>query len=98
MTQLHKYTTSAERRTAYCLRLCNTPAAAWPASMPSTARWRIALDRATQLLQTVGQEMQDYSDGRTERWREGQSAERLHENLEQINNLREQLDDLRSNF
>jgi hypothetical protein len=105
MAQPRKHATSAERQAAYRLRLRNAPGnslalpvAAGPSSMPSTARWRVAIDRAARLLQTVGEEMQDYSDERSERWQEGQSADRFHENLEQVNDLQALLDDLRSNF
>jgi hypothetical protein len=74
------------------------PVAAGPSSMPSSARWRTAIDRAARLLLTIGEEMQAYSDQRSERWHEGQSAESFHENLDLINDLQSQLDDLRSNF
>jgi len=66
--------------------------------MPSTARWRIALDRAECLLQAVSEQMQAFSDGRSEQWHAGQSADLFHECLDQINELQAQLDDLRSNF
>jgi hypothetical protein len=98
MPQPRKCTTSIEREIAYCLRLGNFPVDLGSPSMSSIARWRIALDRATRLLQTISEEMQNYSDEWTERWHEDQSAEYFHENIEQINDLRELLDDLRSNF
>jgi hypothetical protein len=74
------------------------PAAASPWSMPSTARWRIALDRAACLLQIIGAQMQTYSDGRPTHWHAGQGADHFHECLDQINELQAQLDDLRGNF
>lgn len=105
MAQARKHTTNAERQAAYRARLRNRdenqfslPGAAGPSSMPSTARWRKALNQATLLLQTVGEEMQAYSDERTERWHEGQSAEIFHETMDQVVELQTQLDDLRSNF
>lgn len=105
MAQPRKHTTNAERQAAYRARLHNVadhqlglPVAAGPSSMPSTARWRVALDRATRLMQTVSDEMQNYSDDRSERWHEGQSAERFHETLDQLNELLGQVDDLRSNY
>lgn len=105
MAQPRKHTTNATRQAAYRERLRNAPnnllalpASAGPSSMPSTARWRMALDQATRLLQTLSEEMQAYSDERSERWREGQSAEHFHESLDQVNDLQAQLDDLRSNF
>ena len=105
MAQPRKHSTCAERQAAYRRRLRNAsgsplalPVAAGPSSMPSTARWRTALDMATRLLQTVAEEMQSYSDERSERWQEGQSAEAFYETLDQVNTLQDQLDDLRSNF
>jgi hypothetical protein len=105
MAQPRKHSTNAERQAAYRARQHNAPdqplalpAAAGPSSMPSTARWRMALDRATRLMQTVSEEMQAYSDDRSELWHEGQSAERFHESLDQVYELQTQLDDLRSNF
>jgi hypothetical protein len=105
MAQQRKYSTSAERQSAYRARMRNAPdaplclpAAAGPSSMPSTARWRVALDRATRLLSTVSDEMQAYSDNRSERWQDSQSAENFHESLDQVNDLQASLDDLRSNF
>jgi hypothetical protein len=105
MAHPRKHSTNAERQAAYRARLNNAPGsplalpvAAGPSSMPSTARWRKALDQAARLMQTVGDEMQTYSDERSERWQESQSAERFHENLDQVTELQAQLDDLRSNF
>jgi hypothetical protein len=79
-------------------RLLSEPVAASPSLMPSTARWRIALDRAANLLQMVSEQMQAYSDGRCEDWHEGPGAHRFHENLELINELQAHVDDLRSDF
>ena len=105
MAQPRKHLDNAQRQAAYRARLREAPdsplalpVAAGPSSMPSTARWRQALDQAARLLQTVGDEMQRYSDNRSERWHEGLSAERFHENLSEVTELQGQLDDLRSNF
>jgi hypothetical protein len=89
------YITERRRILAHTI---NEPAAATPWSMPSTARWRLAVDRAARLLQSVSEQMQAYSDGRTQDWHSGRSADCFHENLEQINELQAQIDDLRSNF
>lgn len=105
MAQPRKHATNAERQAAYRARLRNTaedplalPAAAGPSSMPSSARWRTALDKAARLMQTVSQEMQAYSDQRSERWHEGESAQCFHDCLDHVVDLQEQIDDLRSNF
>jgi len=105
MVQARKHSTSKERQAAYRARLraaqgdpLTLPAAAGPSSMPSTARWRTGLDKAARLMQVVGQEMQTYSDQRTERWHDGESAERFHECLDRVVDLHDQIDDLRSDF
>jgi len=67
-------------------------------TVSSTSRWKMAIDLAERLLQTVAEEMQDYSDQRSEKWRGGDVADRFHENLEQVNDIRDQLDDLKSEF
>ncbi len=100
-----KHPTNAERQAAYRARLRSAPGsllalpvAAGPSSMPSTARWRMAIDQATRLLQTVGEEMEAYANERSERWHEGRSAEIFNDNLDTVTDLQAQLDDLRSNF
>ena len=105
MAQSRKHATNAERQAAYRARLRNAPdsplalpASAGPSSMPSTARWRKVLDQATRLLQTLSEEMQAYSDDRSEHWHAGASAEHFHESLDTVNDLTGQLDDLRSSF
>jgi hypothetical protein len=66
--------------------------------MPSKARWRKALDQATRLLYAVREEMEDYSQERSDRWQEGGPAEVFRESMEQLDKLHTQLDDLRSEF
>jgi len=58
----------------------------------------MGLDRAQRILQTLSDQMQAYSDGRSEHWHLGQSAHSFHESLDQVNDLITQVDDLRSNF
>jgi len=105
MARMRRYATSAERQAAYRSRKqdAQTPPLYLPAlaplsTVPSTARWRSALDLATRLLQAVSEEMQAYSDERSVAWHEGERAETLHENLDQVNEMLGQIDDLRSQF
>jgi hypothetical protein len=102
---MRRYATGAERQSAYRSRQkdAHTPPLYLPAlaplsTVPSTARWRSALDLATRLLQAVSEEMQAYSDERSEAWHDGERAETLHENLDQVNEMLGQIDDLRSQF
>lgn len=80
------------------LRRFPEPCSASASLMPSTGQWRMALDRAQRLLQSVSEQMQAYSDVRSEDWHIGQSAQSFYESLGQINELITQVDDLRSNF
>jgi len=105
MSRMRKYSTNAERQAAYRNRQseASTPPLYLPAlaplsTVPSTGRWKMAIDLAERLLLTVSEEMQDYSDNRSERWHEGDIAQRFHENLDQVNEIRDQLDDLKSEF
>ena len=105
MPQLPKRTAKTTREDAYWSRLLAIRSDPLPrtltvarSSMPSTARWRGALDQATRLLCTVREEMETYSDERSERWHEGTAAEAFHERLEHLDELQMQLDDLRSAF
>ena len=105
MTRMRRYSTNAERQAAYRSRKreATSPPLYLPAlcplsTVPSTARWKMAIDLAQRLLQTVAEEMQDYSDNRSERWHDGDVAERFHENLDQVNDVRDQIDDLKSEF
>jgi hypothetical protein len=102
---MRKYATNAERQAAYRSRQreASLPPLYLPAlcplsQVPSKGRWRVAIDLAARLLDTVAEEMQAYSDERSEYWHEGESAQRFHENLDRIIDLQEQIDDLKSDF
>jgi hypothetical protein len=74
------------------------PTAAAPRSMPSTAQWRLSLDKAACLARLVADQMQTYSDGRLPEWYATAGAELFHECLDDLYDLEERLDDIRSNF
>ena len=105
MPRMRRYASNAERQAAYRSRQreatnppLDLPALAPLSTVPSTARWKMAIDLAQRLLANVAEEMQDYSDRRSERWHEGYVAERFHENLDQVSEIRDLIDDLRSEF
>ena len=105
MPRMRRYATNAERQAAYRSRQreatnppLHLPALAPLSTVPSTARWKMAIDLAQRLLQNVAEEMQDYSDNRSERWHEGDVAERFHDNLDRVSDIRDQIDDLKSEF
>jgi len=105
MPRMRRYSTNAERQAAYRFRQreatfppLHLPSLAPLSTVPSTARWKMAIDLAERLLSNVAEEMQDYSDNRTEKWHEGDVAERFHQNLDQVNDVRDQIDDLKSEF
>ncbi len=105
MPPKRKFTSNAQRQVSRHARLrleaddpIRIPVSAGPLSMPSTARWRSAVDKSNRLMQMLSAEMQDYADQRSDHWQEGESAQRFRENLDQVNELQGQLDELRSNF
>jgi len=105
MPRMRRYSNNAERQAAYRTRRLDAidPPACLTALAPlssvwSTARWKMAIDLAERLLQAVAEEMQDYSDQRSERWHDGDVAHRFHENLDQVNDIKELLDDLKSDL
>ncbi len=69
-----------------------------PDAMPSAPRWRTALDQATQLMQGIVDQMQEYSDESSLIWHNTYGAERFHECLNDVIHIHESLDDMRSNF
>ena len=61
-------------------------------------RWREALDRAAQLLEAVAEEMNGLSQRNTEEWHRTDIGIIFQDNLQDVIDLQDQLDDLRSNF
>ena len=61
-------------------------------------RWREALDRAAQLLETVAEEMDSYSRYRSESWHSQDIGMAFQDNLKEVINLQDDLDNIRSNF
>ena len=105
MPRMRRYSTNAERQAAYRARQAEPaspplylPALCALSTVPSTGRWKMAIDLAGRLLQTVSEEMQAYSDDRSERWHDGDSAQGFHENLDTVNDLQGQIDDLKAEF
>ena len=69
------------------------PAAAIP-TMPSRLRWRALCDQARLALETVRDELQAYSDDRSEAWQQSDRAAALQDHLEGLTQLLDDLDDL----
>ncbi len=61
-------------------------------------RWREALDRAAQLLQAVAEQMQAYSNERSNEWHDQDVGAAFHDNLQEVTQLQADLDEVRSNF
>jgi len=56
------------------------------------------MDRAGRLLQMVSEQMQAYSDSRSQIWHQTEGAEHFHDVLKLIIEVQGQIDELRSNF
>lgn len=63
-------------------------------TLPGHRRWDAALRSAQALLAQVCEEMQQYSDDRSEAWHESDRAERLAERQQEMEAVLSQLDDL----
>jgi hypothetical protein len=105
MPRMRRYATSAERQAAYRARQQEAqmppvylPALAALSTIPSKGRWKMAVDLAARLMQNVAEEMQTYSEERSEKWHEGDTADTFHERLDQVSEIQEQLDDLKASF
>jgi hypothetical protein len=105
MARMRRYTTYTERKTAYRSRPkeAELPPLYLPAlcplwQVPSDGRWRMAIDLAARLLESIAEEMQAHCDERCDRWHEDDGGARFVETLDEVNNLHGQLDDLRSRF
>ena len=61
-------------------------------------RWREALDRAAQLLETVAEEMNGLSQHNTDELHTTDLGAVFQDNLQDVIDLQDQIDDLRSNF
>jgi flagellar basal body rod protein FlgC len=61
-------------------------------------RWREALDRAAQLLETVAEQMNTYVQYKPEQWQANDEGIVFQDNLDEVIELQDRLDDLRSNF
>jgi len=105
MSQPSKYVNSAERQAAYRRRRAQSealkaqqaglvPLPAIP-SLPGTARWRQAMAHAAFHAATVRDEMQAYHDDRTERWQESERAEEFLEHLALVEQIVEQLEEVK---
>jgi hypothetical protein len=68
-----------------------------PPAIPNTPgekRWKAMQDHAVSLLQTVVEEMQVYSDDRSEAWLEGERGQAFMERLDTLEGLVAELDNL----
>jgi len=94
MSQRKIYASHAHRQAAYrrrCQEARNRqladkglpPLPALPA-IPGTARWRVAIANATDLLSIVTDEMETYFDDRSEQWQESEKGEDFRERLDAL--------------
>ena len=63
-------------------------------AMPGTARWKQAIDNATELLSIVGTEMETYFDDRSEQWQEGDRGQAFRERLDALYEARDTVAEL----
>lgn len=106
MPQPGKYPSQAARQAAYRARQKQAihdhakkrglpPLPVLPA-MPGTVRWKASLTLARHVLEEICQEMQTYSEDRSEAWQESERAEEFTTRLQALQEVCEQMDTLLS--
>jgi hypothetical protein len=78
--------------------ILNTPPRKLLWMLSEQKRWREGLDRAAQLLETIAEEMNALSRFNSDEWHSTDIGVVFQQNLEEVIELQDQLDDLRSNF
>ena len=100
-----KYASHAQRQAAYRRRLAErmrqsqdprAPTGLGVPTPPSPSRWRGLLRQATRLVETTGQEMEEYYERRSERWQESERGEAFLERLEMLRETQAALEELHS--
>jgi hypothetical protein len=102
MPQPRKHTTHAARQAAYRKRQEEArrtallakgllPLPAIPA-MPGNPRWNQIFDNTTQMLQGALEQMEAYSEERSEAWQESEAAERHQERMTAIQEIVDMLE------
>lgn len=99
-----QYATSAERQAAYrqrsaaagqqALTARGVPPLPGVATIPGQARWQELIRRASILLATVQEEMQDYYDQRSETWQESERGADFLERMQAIDDAQSAAADL----
>jgi hypothetical protein len=99
-----KYETEAEKHRAYrerkaAARLAELQQKGLPpvppiATMPGTARWKALHEQAVKALETIRDEMQSYSEERSEQWQESERGEEFAARLEALEEMLSSLSDL----
>src|SRR5688500_14144562 len=99
-----RHTNQAARQAAYRRRLAQArerelaarglPALPAIATMPGHARWQALIRQASRLLQTVAEEMQEYSDERSETWQESERGTAFLEHLQAVEDAQRAAEEL----
>ena len=93
MPRTRQYQNNGERQAAYRRGRAQATPAAIP-SAPGRSRWKALIKAASVLLNCAGNEMQDYSDQRSEAWQDSQPGESLAEMLESLQKAAAILEDI----
>lgn len=101
-----RYASPAERQSAYrrrcaALRSKELEAKGMPplpaiASMPGHDRWQAVIRQASQLIETVQEEMGDYYEQRSENWRESDRGEAFLDRLQAVQEAQAAVEELAS--
>jgi hypothetical protein len=67
-------------------------------TIPGEVRWKALVDQAAWGLQTAASEMEDYFDGRSDSWKEGERGEAFQERLDELIAILESVTQFQENF
>jgi hypothetical protein len=62
-------------------------------NIPAEKRWKTALSQALRLIEQTRDEMQAYTDDRTEQWQESERGEAMQERIESLDSIIDDLTD-----
>nr|ACX33979.1 hypothetical protein [uncultured bacterium RM44] len=104
MPQPKRFDSNAQRQAAYRARqkhalsaLHLLPPLPTVPGIPGTLRWRWAVHLAHELVATVHTEMDDYYNGRSEDWQDGDRGEEFNDRKEAIEEAADKLAELADN-
>jgi hypothetical protein len=95
--------TPAQKQAAYRERqrlkaIGQLPASPGACNIPAEKRWSTALSQALRLMEQTRDEMQAYTDDRTEQWQESERGEAMQERIDSLSSVIDDLADAATTY